>query len=250
MLGARDLEAVLKGRFSVVAALHRSPVAVVYAAVAGDGRRVAIKTTPDDERARAERRAHRRLSAAGGHAHVGTALEAGPTWSVMPLHEGCSIHDLAPRLAPKYLRDLADAVAFLHRVGLVHRDIKPANFVFDPFHARGILIDLNTAIEEDPARPPLGPCGTFPYIAPEVVQGRSACSPASDVYSLGVVAFELLHRRPPPARHSALRRALVQGKLPPAPRRLIVRMLRSAPRDRTTAAACLRSSYLSPVGSP
>ena len=99
---------------------------------------------------------------------------------------------------------LADALAYAHRNGVVHSDVKPAN-VLMAFDGQPRLLDFNVAYQTadgtDRAGQPLG--GTFAYMSPEhrhsfensaIVDGRS------DLYSLGVVLYELLTDRLPETR--------------------------------------------------
>lgn len=139
---------------------------------------------------------------------------------------------------------LAAALAGLHAAGVVHRDLKPANVMFAPGTAERVkLLDLGLAKMLVPSSAPLGPwpvstgeedvLGTAEYRAPEQwIQAREVDGRA-DVYSLGVVLFELLAGRCPfrAERENLLmdmhlfRPPPVPEQAPPAVGTLIVRML-------------------------
>lgn len=143
---------------------------------------------------------------------------------VMELCDGGSLADrLATRgrLEPAELVDVIGAVAAgltdLHGRGFVHRDVKPHNILFD--HERARLADFGLA------RSDRGPeltaltaagttAGTLAYLAPELLRGDAA-TPASDVYALGVVAFQGLTARLP--RPAAALTELVESHGEPAP---------------------------------
>lgn len=108
----------------------------------------------------------------------------------------CEPLDGAQALA--LFRQCATGVAQLHRRGLVHRDVKPANFLLRA-DGTAVLADFGLAIatdEVDPACVEGALVGTPRYVAPEQLQGAPA-TPAADVYSLGVLLFELLCGRAP-----------------------------------------------------
>lgn len=89
----------------------------------------------------------------------------------------------------RYLKEICRALALVHAQGAVHRDLKPDNILVDP---AGLVrvVDFGLASFTDPRlgfAP--GSFGTFTYMAPETLLGRS--TPAADVYGLGLVAYEL-----------------------------------------------------------
>jgi serine/threonine protein kinase len=131
---------------------------------------------------------------------------------------------------------LADALAYAHRQGVLHRDIKPANILMNPY-GRPLLADFNIARDPHRDREAAGEIfgGTLAYMGPEHVDAfnrqdptpREAVDERSDVYSLGVVMFELLTGRQPfadvpltPSLGDALRRMATQRRAAaPSPRR-------------------------------
>jgi serine/threonine-protein kinase len=121
----------------------------------------------------------------------------------MELVDGPSLAELAAHgpLGPARVLDMiaqvAAALTAAHAAGLVHRDIKPANLLLAP---DGAVKITDFGIAHAAGSAPLTRTGTLPgtpgYLAPERAMGGSA-SPASDLYSLGVVAWECLAGAPP-----------------------------------------------------
>ena len=90
-----------------------------------------------------------------------------------------------------FLADVGSALAHVHERGVVHGDVKPSNVCLDA-HDRPVLIDFGEAVSIGEPRP--SPRCSLAYAAPEIV-AHAAPSPASDVYSLGATAFQLLTGR-------------------------------------------------------
>ena len=89
-----------------------------------------------------------------------------------------------------YLRALSAALGYAHVHGVVHCDVKPGNVIID----RGgqiYLTDFGIARHAESTTTTLGAAGTPAYMAPEQIRGE-AVSPATDVYALGVLLFEML----------------------------------------------------------
>ena len=145
---------------------------------------------------------------------------------VMELVDGQPLSDLLrpgepmdPEVARDLLAQAAAAVGAAHAAGIVHRDIKPANLLVTP--ARELKItDFGIArAAEGMALTQTGQVmGTPQYISPEQARGTTAV-PASDVYALGVVAFECLAGRRPFVADTPVATALahLREPVPPLP---------------------------------
>ena len=114
-----------------------------------------------------------------------------------------SILNKEPKLpidrATNFALQICDALDTMHKHGVVHRDLKPENIMVDG-HDRIKLIDFGIAMKEDARRitfvemsPTLG---TPDYISPEQVKGQRG-DQRSDIYSLGVMLYEMLTGQPP-----------------------------------------------------
>ena len=86
----------------------------------------------------------------------------------------------------RLLIQMLQALAYLHRRGILHRDIKPANVLVED-RQRVLLVDFGLAIEAERA---MSITGTVAYMAPEVMQGHGA-TPAADLFAVGVIAYEM-----------------------------------------------------------
>ena len=175
-------------------------------------RPVAVKLLaghPLDDRIRPGSAREARLAVRFGHPHAVTVYDTGEEegipYLVMELVEGPT---LAQVLAERGPLDSGEAVAIAdqvlaavaagHRAGLVHRDIKPSNILFTGGMAK--LADFGTAEAIGELATQLTAAdrvvGTPRYLSPEQAAGAAA-TPASDIYAMGVVLFEMLSGAPP-----------------------------------------------------
>lgn len=152
------------------------------------------------------------------------------------------------------LADLARALGYIHRRGLVHRDLKPSNVLVDA-HGRCKLTDFGIVKELDPEADAIVSrtlVGTWAYASPEQISG-APIDHRSDLYSLGVILYAMLTgRRPFVARDMAgyltqhreiepRRPSDVVPRVPPHLEEICLRLLRKAPRERFQAASDILS---------
>jgi WD40 repeat protein len=104
----------------------------------------------------------------------------------------------ALREAVRLVAEVAEALHFAHLSGLVHRDVKPANILLDR-KGNPLLTDFGLAVtEEELQEAGRVVMGTLPYMAPEQMRGEThQIDGRTDIYSLGVVLYELLTGRRP-----------------------------------------------------
>ena len=175
------------------------------------GRRVALKMLVEELAAddRATRRFVREARATARLAHPNVARVydfgrgGGPPFLVMELLEGETLAarlasgPLPPAEAARVAAAVADALEAAHERGIVHRDVKPSNVMLTPGGEVKVLdFGIAAAADETHSTTGSGLYATVAYVSPERVAGEPA-TPASDVYSLGAVLYELLCGRPP-----------------------------------------------------
>ena len=208
------LGTLLDQRYRILRRLGSGGAGVVYEARHEEmDRRVAIKILHDElfRTPSAFERFRREARAAGALAHPNVVTihdfgRAGDSeaFLVMEHCAGGSLADrlardgaIAPGEAVALLAQVAAAVDAAHAAGIVHRDLKPANILFAGERVKVADFGLARMLGGgDPQLTGAHAIGSPLYMSPEQCQGLPA-GPASDVYSLGVVAFELLTGAPP-----------------------------------------------------
>jgi len=227
------------------------------------GRTVAIKILKDEymgdpgflERFRAEAR-HAALVNHEGIASVfDYGEENGSAFLVMELVPGEALSTILERegalSSDKTLDITAQTSAALqaaHAAGLVHRDIKPGNLLITP-DGRVKITDFGIAriADQVPLTATGQVMGTVQYLSPEQASGHPA-SPATDIYSLGIVAYECLAGKRPFTGESqvAIAMAQINEQPPPLPptvsepvRNLVMAMIAKKPEDRPASAAAV-----------
>jgi serine/threonine-protein kinase len=191
----------------------------VYRAVASDGATVALKVIKpehaSDEAFTRRFARESRIACAVDHPRVVPVLDVGEH-AGMPFLATCFIDggSLADRLAREVWLDVASTVRIcaqvsegldaLHDAGMIHRDVKPGNILLDG-SGDAYITDFGLAKEGDGTLITATgeTLGSLQYMSPEQIRGDQV-TPATDVYSLGCVAFECLAGRSPFAEREAI----------------------------------------------
>lgn len=269
----------LADRYRLIRELGAGGMATVY--LAHDlkhDRQVAIKVMKPE--ATAELAADRflreiRTTANLQHPHIVPVFDSGRMsgedapadshllYFVMPLIEGESLRERLERDRPfpieeaiRLVLEVADALQYAHEAGILHRDLKPENVMLSRGHA--LLADFGIAHQtgtgDDRITRTGSSIGTPAYMSPEQATGERELTPASDVYALGAMLFELLTGEPPftgPTPQAILVKRftseapLVRTLRPDAPsacERAVARALMSDPGHRFPSAAAFAAA--------
>lgn len=260
------------GPFELLRPLGEGGFGTVFEAFDHESQRpVALKIIRDDaifdQRARqrflreieaARRLQHKhiaRVYRAGFHAergYVSMRLYRGGTLSGWRSRQG----NLQPQQAMRVMHHVADALTYAHRRQIIHRDVKPSNILLDErqgaylcdFGMAKVRGMISVTRDRDIA-------GTIYYMSPEQVRGLKLVNEASDIYSLGVILFEMLTGRVPFDGDSklAILEAIVHTP-PPRPRavnpaitpnveHVVLRCLDKQPHRRYSTPLVLASAY-------
>lgn len=215
---AARLADTLTGSYVIEGEIGRGGMGVVYSARDLKlKRRVAIKLLPPELAFRQEikKRFIREAQTAArlSHPHIVPIHTVGEdndlVYFVMGYVDGES---LAQRLrrrgrlpveeSRRIMKETADALGLAHATGIIHRDVKPDNILLEGTRRRVMVTDFGIAkaLSEAGAGTLTGTgvaLGTPTYMSPEQAAGESDIDARSDIYSLGVVAFEMLSGKPP-----------------------------------------------------
>lgn len=142
------------------------------------------------------------------HPHIVPVHDVGsteefPCYVVSKYIDGSTLAELArlrrfaPAEAAELVATVADALNYAHQQGLVHRDVKPGNILIDK-SGRPYVVDFGLALREQDSQSKHQYAGTLAYMSPEQVRGEGhRVDGRSDIFSLGVVLYELLADRRP-----------------------------------------------------
>ncbi len=142
------------------------------------------------------------------HPHIVPVYDAGQTeaglcYLISDFIDGSNLAEVLKKSRPsceqavELVAAIADALHYVHLMGLCHRDIKPANILLDQKH-QPYLADFGLALREEDFGTGAAFAGTIPYMSPEQARGEGhRVDGRSDIFGLGVVLYELLTGRRP-----------------------------------------------------
>jgi TolB-like protein len=245
---AVELQSAVGDRYQIAREIGRGGMATVYLAEdIRHGRLVALKVLqPEFARAVGQARFRREIAIAAQlqHPHILPLLDSGegagdvgPFWYTMPYVEGESLRARLSRErqlplsdALHITREVASALDYAHRRGVVHRDVKPENILLAP-DGEALLADFgvardrwSAALESASGGGNAGrltdagvSLGTLEYMSPEQTAGASEVDGRTDVYAVACVLYEMLAGEPPftgATPQALVARRLVERPLP------------------------------------
>jgi len=224
------INTLFDGRYRIVRKLGSGGMANVYLAEDEDlGRRVAIKILNDryanDDLFIERFRREAKSAAALSHPNIVSVYDRGEAegtyYIAMEVIEGRSLKELIMTRGPlpipqalAYTHEMLEALRFAHRHGIIHRDIKPHNILIGE---RLKVTDFGIARAGASQMTEAGSImGTAQYLSPEQARGAPVTA-ASDLYSVGIVLYEMLTGKVPFTGDSAIEIAMKHLNEPPKP---------------------------------
>ncbi len=265
-----DLKSALTGRYEIDRELGHGGMATVY--LADDvrhQRKVAVKVLrPDLAAALGSERFLREIRIAANltHPHILPLHDSGDAdgflFYTMPYIQGDTLRErlekegeLPVGESVRIIREVVDALAFAHSQGVIHRDIKPDNIMMSGGHAMVMDFGVAKAVSEATGRDKITTAGvalgTPAYMSPEQATADQHVDHRSDIYAVGVMAYELLAGRPPfmAATPQGVLAAQVteapdpvskhRDQVPPELEAVVMRCLAKKPADRWQSSADL-----------
>ncbi|MEO8452372.1 MAG: serine/threonine-protein kinase, partial [Gemmatimonadota bacterium] len=243
------------------------------------GRKVVLKVLPPELAAvlspeRFEREV--RVAASLQHPHIVTLLASGSAdgilYYTMPFVEGESLRTRLEREGElpvpdvvRMLIEIVDALGYAHSLGVIHRDIKPDNILLSHHHAVitdfGIARALSVAGETSRLTETGISIGTPTYMAPEQAAGGLDLDQRADIYSVGVLAYEILAGEPPfrgPTAQAVIAAHMIRKpeslaelrpSVPPELAAIVSRCLEKRPADRFQKTGDLLAALVALSGS-
>ena len=274
------LGAALADRYRIERELGQGGMATVY--LAHDlkhDRDVAVKVLHPDlgaalggERFLSEIKTTAKLQ----HPHILPLLDSGTAdgllYYVMPYVTGETLRTRLARErqlpvddALRIAREVADALAYAHGLGIIHRDIKPENILLQGAHASvadfGIALAVQQAGGQRMTQTGLS-LGTPQYMSPEQAMGEKTIDARSDIYALGVVTYEMLVGEPPftgPTVQTIVAKVLterptapraIRDTVPPGVEAAVLKALAKLPADRFATAEKFSDALARPDVAP
>jgi tRNA A-37 threonylcarbamoyl transferase component Bud32 len=224
---------LLAGRYELEGVLGHGGMAEVFLGTDRVlGRRIAVKVLADrfarDTSFVTRFRREAQSAAALNHPNVvsvfDTGSDDGTHFIVMEYIRGKTLSEviredapLLPQRAAEIAEGVAQALAFAHQAGIIHRDVKPGNIMLTPTGDVKVMdFGIARATASESLTQTATVLGTATYFSPEQAQGEPVDA-RSDIYSLGVVLYEMLTGRPPFSGDSAVTIAYKHVREDPVP---------------------------------
>lgn len=258
------------GRYDMQGEIGRGAQGVVYRAVDTEtGEVVALKRlfTNDRDPARRRRRLETEIAALRALSHEGVVrvldvvTEGASVFIVMEWVDGVTLDAWVTRSGPsqrecvEVVVGMCEVLEHAHERGVLHRDLKPTNVLVDR-NARPHVLDFGLAklqIESPSASSSVPFVGTMAYASPEsIARGPGAIDAKSDIYSLGVILYELLYGRPPVQMGDSISQAVLavlhdepafgDERVEPALESIVRAALAKRPEDRYATVQAMREN--------